>query len=178
MATKPSPTQTTTGQKITAALLNGAYDVWNFLDRVKPLCHAFETAGQSIPSGGLNTVTLGGEYWDTDNMHSTTVNPSRITIQTAGVYRVWGATAWASNVTGTRGGIIKMNGTVNVEPTYTQVAATNFNTVCRLQESFVSCVVGDYFELQAYQNSGAALALTTTAGMRTSLGAEYIGTLQ
>lgn len=178
MATKPSVATVAAGQKLTAALWNAqVYGDSNFWVNKKPLCIAYDTAAPSIPSSGLNSFALAAEFIDTDGMHSTTTNTGRITIQTAGWYKVWGNVAWNSNVTGTRGGIIRQNGTINVEPTYTQIAATNFNTTVRLNEGWVQCVVGDYFEIQAYQNSGVALNLTTTAGMKSYLAVEYIGDL-
>jgi hypothetical protein len=72
-----------------------------------------------------------------------------------------------------------MNGTITVvEPTYTPRSPPRTSTPpFRLNEGWVQCVVGDYFEVQAYQNSGAALNLTTTAGMKTYLAVEYIGDL-
>jgi hypothetical protein len=178
MATKPVVATAAAGQKLTAAMWNAqVYGDSNFWVNKKPLCIAYDTAAPSIPTNALTTVNLAAEFLDTDGMHSTSTNTSRITIQTAGWYKVWAAVAFGSNATGTRGGLIKQNGATTIEPTYTHVAATNFNTVCRLQEGWVQCVVGDYFEVQAYQNSGAAVSLTTTSGMKSYLAVEYIGDL-
>lgn len=178
MATKPTIATAAVGQKLSAVLWNNqVYNLANFWNNKKPLCVAYDTAAPSIPSGGLNAVNLAAEYIDTDGMHSISSNTSRVTIQTAGWYKVWGGVAFNSNTTGTRGGAIRMNGTTIVEPTYCHYAATNFNTTFRLNEGWMQCVVGDYFEVQAYQNSGAALNLTVTSGMKTYLAVEYIGDL-
>lgn len=53
-----------------------------------PSCRVFNSGTQSIPDtgGGYTTVTFDSERWDTDSMHSTSVDTNRITINTAGLY--------------------------------------------------------------------------------------------
>lgn len=179
MATKPSPVTATIGAKLGAADWNGGVvDTWNFIDRLKPVCIAWSAAVQTPASGALTTLTLDSEMIDTDGMHSTVTNTSRITFQTAGYYRIWGATTWTTNATGQRGGLIKANGTTVVELTYTMIAASpTFFTSVPLTQTITSFDVGDYIELQGYQASGGALNTFSSVGVRTFLAAEYVGTL-
>lgn len=56
-----------------------------------PVCVLAQTS--SVASGNSSAETWAGEWADTDGMHSTSVNTSRITIQTAGIYRIQ-ASVW------------------------------------------------------------------------------------
>jgi hypothetical protein len=140
------------------------------------ICGAWSNTTPSIPTNSLTVISFTQEYVDTGNMHSTSTNTHRITCQVAGWYKVWGVVAFDSQTGGTRGGLIRYNpGSSVVDPTYTHVAATNFNTTVNLVPAVIQMAVGDYIQLEAYQNSGVSVPLTTTAGMKTSLFAEYIG---
>lgn len=68
--------------------LNGQ---WRPAPHNPPACRVFNSAPQSIPDAGAGTettITFDSERYDTDTMHSTAVNTSRITFNTVGIYVV------------------------------------------------------------------------------------------
>lgn len=60
-------------------------------------CRVYQNSITSVTTSWPNLV-FGAEAWDTDSMHSTSVNPERITINTAGKYLIGGALYLANNV--------------------------------------------------------------------------------
>jgi hypothetical protein len=78
-------------KKIAAAAFNaGVKDFLNFLATTYPRVHAYSATGQVLPNAAatFTLIAFDGEVYDTDSMHSTTVNPSRITFTTAGLYHI------------------------------------------------------------------------------------------
>lgn len=56
----------------------------------KPIVQLYQSVGQSIPDNTLTALTFGAENFDSHGFHSTSVNPSRVTPNVAGVYRCTG----------------------------------------------------------------------------------------
>lgn len=130
---------------------------------VNPMVKAYSTAATSIPNTTLTVIPLEVEEYDTDGMHDTAANNSRITIKHAGTYLFVASISWASNATGLREILFRKNG-----------VATYFgeSILGAVSGSFTSATVsttlvlnaGDYIELIGYQNSGGSLALGISAG--------------
>lgn len=117
---------------------------------------------QSIPDNVLTPVNFAGaDVTDTDNMHSPTVNPSRITFNTAGWYLVTANLGWQANATGhrasylrwTRGGVPTYHNAATVLQATSQAGeVTQYQLAMGFQAQ-----AGDYVELIAYQHSTIAL---------------------
>lgn len=61
-------------------------------------CSVYQTAATSLTSNNVEyAMEFGAEDFDTDSMHSTSVNPSRITFTTAGKYSIGGIAGMDSN---------------------------------------------------------------------------------
>lgn len=125
-------------------------------------CRIYDSnATQSIDSSASTAVTFDSERWDTDGLHSTSSNTSRITFQRSGKYVVGGNVRWDNNATGLRSVAIRLNGSTFLA--YTQ------DTVVADSEEYqqVSCLydfsVDDYIELVVYQTSGGSLDLLSYA---------------
>lgn len=125
-------------------------------------CSAYRTTNLSIDNETFTAVTLpDGENFDTDTMHSTASNTSRITVPATGYYLITASCQFAVNGTGIRAFNFRKNGTTDVttgmagwtaDPT---IGATYGNSV---NGSVVaSLAASDYVELMAYQSSGGAL---------------------
>lgn len=118
---------------------------------------AFLSADQSLPNGTLTVISLAGEDYDTANWHDTATNPSRMTVPT-GVARVdvEAQVGYLANSTGRRSLLIRKNGVT--------VAVVNQNAVAgdasylHAGKKGISVVAGDFFEMFAFQDSGAALS--------------------
>ena len=129
-------------------------------------CFVYNNADLTITSGATwSWLTFNTEDSDTDSMHSTVSNTSRITINTAGLYAIFGQIQWASNSSGYRGLQIRVNGDDNKisggHTAWPQIAmAWNQQIFTTLE-----LAVNDYLELGVRQSSGGDLAVSYIAGL-------------
>lgn len=137
-----------------------------------PGCNVENSAVQSISSGSFTALTFDTEDSDPNNMHSTAVNTSRVTIATAkdGVYLLVGFTSFAANAAGVRSGYFKKNGATILGPQVNYAnggAGDGVSVHC----SFITALVAtDYIEFFVYQNSGGNLnAGSATEELRSRL---------
>ena len=126
-----------------------------------PSCRVYNTANLSIPNAASSALTFNAERYDSDSMHSTVSNTNRITCVTAGLYRITANLYLASNATGFREAILRVNGVTQIARDNKMaltgtVTALNPTTEWRL-------AAGDYVEVLVFQNSGAALNVVAGA---------------
>lgn len=123
----------------------------------------YHNANQSIPTATWTILAFNSERYDTDTIHNTVTNNSRLTCKTAGKYLITGQVGIAANATGIRSALIKLNGSElfylaaileNTSSAYSW--AGNVSTIYDL-------AVGDYVELQVYQDSGSTLNAEVSA---------------
>jgi len=123
--------------------------------------------GCSLTNGSEITVanntdqalTFDTENYDTDSMHSTSTNLSRITIPTGkgGYYEFrWGG-VWGSNTSGNRRLRLRKNGTTDYQSSAMTTKGDGLTAISA--STVVSASAGDYFELMAFQDSGGNLAI-------------------
>ena len=136
-----------------------------------PVVYAYQTAANNCPDSTVTLITMDAELVDTDNVHSTSTNTSRLTIVTAGRYRVLGQLSYnVSGAVGYRDARLLKNG-ANVA--LTRIPAPNAISYTQVYDEIL-CAVGDYIELAGFQNSGAAVA-TGTGVNTTFLKARWCG---
>jgi len=120
-----------------------------------------KSLSQSITSGDYTALTFDTETFDTDNMHDNTTNPTRLTVNTAGLYIIEATVASQSFASGTLVCTLLLNGTTaigyngindlnNGDPNYLEIS-----TIYNLSQ-------GDYIELFASQDSGVNIAIFVT----------------
>lgn len=115
----------------------------------------YHNADQATATGTALAVAFNSERFDSDSIHSTVTNTTRLTCNTAGKYIVTGHASFDANNTGARQIYIRKNGTVIVAvmdtpPVSGQEMDLSVSTI-------VSLAANDYLELIAYQTSGSAL---------------------
>lgn len=119
-----------------------------------PSCRVYNSAVLPLANATQVLLTFDSERFDTDGIHSTTVNTGRLTCQTAGKYLIFLSAAFALNATGRRLWLIRLSGALiaaqETGPTSTGEAAAAISTVYDL-------AVGDYAEALMFQSSGASL---------------------
>jgi hypothetical protein len=95
-----TPQPGTAGQVYTAAAHNVIVDDLNFLYQ-PPMVFCTQSSGQTITQNTNTALAWNGtDLFDTDSMHDPSVNNTRITFNTAGVYQVtfqWSSTAIPDN---------------------------------------------------------------------------------
>lgn len=133
----------------------------------------YHTANQSIPNGTLTTLAFYAERYDTDGIHSPTVNNSRLTCKTAGKYGISVTATWAVNVAGFRSLQLKINGTTVIAIQ----AEHGLTTEAGHQElsTIYALAVGEFMEVIAYQTSGVALNVITSANFSPEFMMQRIG---
>lgn len=169
MATVPSEDTAVVGGKITATWANAdVRDAINFLLN-PPDVHVTNTTGLSHTSGTSLLLTWDTEVADTDTMHSTGTNPSRLIATTAGLYAIVARAAFAANATGIRSLDVRKNA-AGAAAGGTRVGYDSQTPVTGAVTSIavimdVRLAAGDYLEAFGFQSSGGALALDATAGL-------------
>lgn len=131
-----------------------------------PSCRASNSVATSIPTGTATAtpLPLDTETFDTDAFHSTTVNTSRLTVPAglAGLFLLGGTCQYTASASGAlRYASLRLNGS-------TVLALAELAPATGLFPAFVLTTLyrlnaGDYVELCAIQDSGAALNMLAGA---------------
>ena len=123
-----------------------------------PSCRVWNNSAITIPDAGFQLMTYNQERFDTDSMHDTTVNPGRITFNTAGVYVVsfsFVITA-SSDYTGVMGRI-RMDGTTPIAESASQHNVISFNPNMTITTIY-KFSAGQYVESFVYADNTSAAA--------------------
>jgi hypothetical protein len=162
MATVPNEDTIAVGTKIAASWGNSdVRDAINFLLN-PPNVHVTNTTGLSHTTGVSLLLTWDTEVADTDTMHSTVTNTSRLIATTAGLYTVTARAAFAANATGIRSLDVRKNAAGGAGYD-SQTPVTGAVTSIAVIED-IRMAAGDYLEAFGFQTSGGALALDATTG--------------
>lgn len=127
-----------------------------------PRCSVFATVAQSVAASTSVVLNAGGENYDTDGMHSTVTNTSRITAQKAARYELAATVAYDPG-NGRRitsflvGGVTTLNGDARASAGQAGLAGiTDRISIVRS----VVLAAGQYVEVQVNQNTAGALNVT------------------
>lgn len=102
MATLPTTHTVAVGDKITAADENTyVRDAVSFFSSV-PRLHVYASGAQTLSNSTITVLTFDSELYDSDAMHSTSTNTSRLVVTTTGLYSVNVGVTFASNATSWR----------------------------------------------------------------------------
>jgi hypothetical protein len=142
-------------------------------------CRVTRSSALSVPSSSsLLTVPFNVEEFDTDGMHDNSTFPSRITIQTAGIYMVgFNGVMEASNLYQRTFCNLLLNGTLEIARNQTPGTASTLSSPLQV----ITCYQfdeGDYIEVQVSQiQSSGSLArnLENTADRSPEFWAARIG---
>ena len=173
-----TPRTWTAGETVTAALMNThlrdnltAIVAANPL--VVPAARVYNNANQSIANSSLTTVAFNSEYFDTDTIHDTSTNNSRLTCKTAGIYLIEGGVSFNTNGGHDVALNVLLNGTTNIKQVrYRAVVA--YLAKIEISTTY-SLAVNDYVELQAFQNSGGAVNAVAETNNAPVFSMAYLG---
>ena len=121
------------------------------------------TTSQSVPNATTTTISFDTEHADDGGLADLATNATRLTIPTAGWYVVTGYLAWTNNGTGGRQASLRKNGSDIAVQFLAPVSASYF--IHMNVSMVVNCATGDYLELAAWQDSGAARNVLAGAWM-------------
>lgn len=120
---------------------------------------AYNSAAQNIADDTSTALTFNSEEFDTDGFHDTGSNTSRMTIPAGlgGKYLVTGGTYFtAFDADGTRLIQLRKNGSVELRG-HVRMPGSSVSGHGVITTLIADLVAGDYVEVVAYQNSGAAM---------------------
>lgn len=138
------------GTIVTAMLADNAVTIAKFQNA---RARVFMSAVQNIPNAANTVLNFDSESYDTASIHDVAVNNSRLTVP-AGYsgYAKLAAQALWTNSTGARLLLLRKNGgTIVLEDT--SGIGLNYHSIV---SGLIPVVAGDYFEILARQDSGAA----------------------
>lgn len=159
MATIPVPRTWVPNEFVTDTIMNGSTGIRDALSFLlsPPVCKVRQTVVQSLTASAYTSLTFTTEDVDSDGIHSTVTNTSRLTIVTPGWYLLAGMVGFATSSVGRRGTRWALNGaamsaTQQILPAN---ATGGMNVVAAT--TLVALIAGDFVELQGFQDSGGAL---------------------
>lgn len=123
-----------------------------------PACRVYHNANQSLPDNTLTIVAFNSERFDTNTMHDTATNNSRITFTTAGVYVVTftGNVAAAGDYIEIYGELL-VNGTTVIDAYREQPNNTALSQYVKLATIWKFAAI-DYVQVQVRQDNAANTA--------------------
>lgn len=140
---------------------------------------AWQNTAQSIPDSTATAITLDSESHDTDGIHDTATNNTRMTVPAgkAGLWRFVGQVGYETGNTGGRSAVLRLNGTTviaDVNAKATTDAGNNGRDRVPVADELVLSE-GDYVELLAFHTQGTSLN-SQTGESKTFLIATFVGT--
>lgn len=176
MATVPVTRLWTTGEIVTAAMMNdNVTAVMNFLIQ-PPLCEVEQIVAQSINNNSFTALTFTSELVDNSGMHDNSTDTERLTAVYPGWYQVGGAYAAGNNATGARGTQLwggSVPGQIVGSRIDLSAAPATVTTVVPVRPKNVYLGVGQFVTLEGRQVSGAALSTIVSGTERSSFWARF-----
>jgi hypothetical protein len=130
-----------------------------------PKAYAYKSALIPLANGVDTVLSMDAEKFDTDNCHDNVTNPTRLTCNTSGAYFVSAYVAFESNSTGFRHVFVRVNGGTAISSD----VRTSYNSSDLTVSTLYQLNAGDYVEVFASQNSGAALNINLRGFMMARL---------
>jgi hypothetical protein len=115
----------------------------------------YNSTAQAIPNATVTAVTFNSERSDTNNLHSTSSNTSRLTAGTPGWYSISGAVQFPANGTGLRQVYLRVNGSTLIAISKPGIGTASGNSLTINRQYLLAA--GDYVELLVQQTSGGSL---------------------
>lgn len=126
-----------------------------------PMARLRQATIQAITTATYTGVACDAEDYDSDvdsiGAHDNVTNNSRYTCRYPGWYLISGGISWASNATGRRGSRYAVNGSAYNASGVLINASAAVGLTYPTDANLVYLTVGDFVELQAFQDSGGSL---------------------
>ncbi len=131
------------------------------------------STNQLIPNAATTPVIFSTQLWDNDGMWDLVPNPTRLTVQTAGIYVLTGHVQWVAQAGGSRYEFLQVNGTIIAQNFINSPPGSGITR--RGITAIWKAAVGDYFELACYVTVLGGLDIQATGLYTPGLAAVRIG---
>lgn len=138
-------------------------------------CRVYNSTTQSITTGSFQAVTFDTEEYDTDAIHDTGSNTSRLVVPAASGGK-WICTAhvkWDTNTTNTRYIAFRLNGTTNIRSAMTNGVGISAGIGLMASTGPIALSAGDYIEVMVFQDSGGTRTIGDASVLYQMSGASF-----
>jgi hypothetical protein len=140
-----------------------------------PAARVYHNANQSVANTTVVPLAFNTERFDTDSIHSTSVNNSRLTCRTAGLYLITYSLEFATNAVGLRSAVPRLNGDNTKFLDASEIPAISGGTTKLTGATIYELAVNDYVELIVFQASGGSLNVLSTGNYSPEFGMVKVG---
>jgi hypothetical protein len=140
------------------AFTNGNIKIVSIKESTAIGARVYNNANLSIANTTDTALTFNSERFDTDSIHSTSSNTSRLTCQTPGVYLIHADVSFAINASGLRFVYLRLNGTTIIAESSMMPISTGARSHM-VVTTLYELDAGDYVEVLVYQTSGGSLTV-------------------
>lgn len=165
-----TPRTWSAGERPTASQFNAEIRDWVSALANPPSCRVYHNTTQSLAHATETTLAFNSERYDTDTMHDTSTNNSRITFNTAGLYQVNACIEIANSTDYTFFfAFIALNaGLTALVAAGSQMADAADLIPILTMSTVYKFAAGDFIQVRAQQNNGASAARNLTANSNRS----------
>ncbi len=138
-----------------------------------PACRVYHSTSQTLPNNLSTALQFDSERYDSDSIHSAAA-PTRLTCATAGFYLIFANVRFAASTGGERVLLLRLNGGNYIGNNYANALLTGYARDINVMTGY-PLAVGDYVEVEAYQNSGGSLAIDANGNYSPEFGMVRVG---
>ena len=125
-----------------------------------PACRAYHNTSQHSNATVYTYLALNSSSTDTDGIHDNSVNNSRLTCKTSGLYMITGNAEFGmTNDSGIRAVLIRKNGMTIIASQVSGMVPLSIGYITGTVTTVAEMYVGDYVELGIAQTSGTELTI-------------------
>jgi hypothetical protein len=137
-----------------------------------PCARVVRSTAQLIAPATFTPVAFESETWDTDDLHGSAVDDSRLTARTAGLYVITASLEWEASPVGWRTASLRLSDEVNAAFDQ-RLAVRGAATVQAITAQWLMGA-GDWVRLVVLQSSGLPLELGGGSHVETSLAMTWL----
>lgn len=137
-------------------------------------CRVYNNTTISVVNGSPQALTFNSTSYDTYNMHSTSVDTSKVFARRSGIYVISGNIEYANNTTGNRIALLQVDGGRFIAISSTLALGGIYSTTCNVSTQYY-LNTNQYVELVAIQTSGGSLNLLDNIDRSIVLTMTYVG---
>lgn len=138
-----------------------------------PAARVTHSVAQAISDTTVTALLFDTERFDTDTIHSTVTNTSRLTATTAGVYLITAHISWASGAAGRRQIALRVNETDLIAVQETKLASTDFSELS--VSTIYKLGATDFVEVRVFQVGVAQLNVNATGNHSPEFAMTWMG---